>query len=291
MSSVAVTACGQGLSLDQRLSVSNALKVLKLHERIPTIAYWGKITGKERDYFIAQSTTISTKIAKQHFFSSDNGLTFAKLPDLDAFIIERAPLIKGRFTGNPSARLRDPRRQPDPEDADAVAAWEAEEDEEDEEEYEDEDGERHVPDRRLTEIERLAYVVARIEHDTCVTPLGAYVMTATGDIARNHAFPGLDHAEAAKLASYGLFRAPELERTLATINRMGVANCPTFLDGLAEQTPAGVWSLVANKAGDAVSLRSLAWPGYEYKITVGEGAGAGAYCGTGEANEDLAFML
>jgi hypothetical protein len=288
MSSVAVTACGQGLSLNQRLAVSNAIKNLKLNEQLQDISFWGKIAGKERDYLIAQSVAVSTKIAKQHFFSHDDGLTFAKLPDLDAFIIEQAPLHKGRFTGNPSLKLRDPTKTSNPDDPDF------EEDEEEEEYYEDEDGERRVPDRRLTEMERLAFAVNRIEHDTCVTPLGAWVMTATGAISKNFAFSGLDHAAAAKLASYGLFRAPALERTLATIHKMGVANCPDFLDSLAEQKPEGAWALVPTAAGDAVALRSLAWPGFEFKLTVGEPIGQGwsrAYFGTGEPNEDLAFML
>ena len=96
------TACGQGLSLNQRVSVDNALTKIKLHERLQDVAYWGKIIGKERDYIIAQAVKYSTKVEKLRYFSQVNSVTFANLPDLDSFILERAPLHHVRFTGNPS---------------------------------------------------------------------------------------------------------------------------------------------------------------------------------------------
>lgn len=44
--------------------------------------------------------------------------------------------------------------------------------------------------RKLTELERLAETVQRIDRATCVVPKGAFYLTATGDIVRNDSFKG-----------------------------------------------------------------------------------------------------
>ena len=281
--SVDAVACSQGLNISQRLAIGNALNKLKLDEGIASVYFWGKVQGKERDYFIAQSVKTGTKIEKSRFYSHNNGVTFAKLPELDAFIIENAGAHRGRFAGNPSLKLRDPRK---------VLPEGEEEFDDEEEEYADEDGDdRKAPERKLTEVERLAFVVDQIEAACCVVPKGAWVMTATGDIKRNAAFAGLSLADAGKLESFGLFRPPQRERTLAQIHRAGVANNPDFLDVLSAEQPAGGWALQVAASGAQVVLRSLVWPGFQFTAAVGEGGSSGAYFGTGEPNADLAFML
>ncbi len=207
---VDVIACCQGLNVNQRLSIGAALNKLRLDEKLASVSFWGKIQGKERDYFIAQSIKTGTKIEKNRFFSQDNGVTFAKLPELDAFIIETAPRHRGRFSGNPSLRLREPK----------VGGGESEEDfeEEEEEDYDENDGEdRKVADRKLTEVERLAFVVDQIETACCVVPKGSWFITATGDIKENVAFTGLSFDDAKKLDNFVLFRPPQKERTLAKV--------------------------------------------------------------------------
>lgn len=189
---VDVTACGQGLNISQRLAVANALNKLRLNEKLTNVSFWGKIQARERDYFIAQSVTADSKITKTRYFSHDNGVSFAKLPELDSFIIANAPLHQGRFSGNPSLKLRDPRKNQD------------EEDEEEEEEY-DEDEEGKTRERKLTEIERLAYVIDQVETACCVVPRGSWYMSATGDIRQNVAFNGMFNSSLTRIA---IIRSP-----------------------------------------------------------------------------------
>lgn len=164
---------------------------------------------------------------------------------MDSFILEKAPLHSGLFVGNPSQKLRDPTKIVDPdayevqrhnlsalslvyvhvlENAHLACipplffALRQEEEEEDLVE-EEEDGERKVPERKLTELERLAFVVDSIENSTCVVPRGAFYITATGDISANRNFGGLSYKDAASLDNYLLFRAPQNERTLAKVPR------------------------------------------------------------------------
>jgi hypothetical protein len=202
------------------------------------------------------------------------------MPDLDSFILEKAPLHHGRFSGNPSQKLRDPRPMADDED---------------EEEYEEEDEEdSEVPiERRLTELERLAWAVDCIDNRCCITPRGSLYMDAFGNIRTNPGFAGLSIAEAADLANYQLLRAPEQERTLARIHRAGAANNVDFLDCVAEEGVQGAWALQQDRAGTTVTVRSLAWPGFEFRLHTEQGVGAWTRCyaGNGEPNRDLSFMI
>jgi len=181
---VRATACGQGLNVAQRVNIANAIDKLRLDQKLTNVYFWGKIQGKERDYFIAQAVVVDTKIQKIRFVSTDGGLTFAQMPELDEFILETAPKFSGRFTGNPSLKLK--LKKPIVEGEDGYY-----EDEEDEEYYDELADEQKVPERRLTELERLAYVVDKIETDCCVVPKGAYYITATGNIQKNIAFTGM----------------------------------------------------------------------------------------------------
>lgn len=293
---------GQGLTLAQKLAIKNALIKIKLQEKKQDIRFWGKINGTQSDYFLALSTTISDSISKQFYWSNDEGATFSQLPAPDAFVAAKAPKIRGLFSGNPGFKHKDPDAPP-PRDEDGNLIEEDEDEEEEEEEEQafdeeevDEDGnpiERPPPPRRLTELERLSFAVQQIEHDTGVVPLGSYYVTATGDILRNPAFSGLSLDDARKLSSFQLLRTPILPQTLAATRKAGVANHHGFLDtlALASGKAKHTWSVHASDDGLEVSLRSLLYPGFEYRLEAGTLNYQGGYMGTGEKNGDLLFML
>lgn len=292
---------GQGLTLAQKLAIKHALLKIKLQEKKEDIRFWGKINGTQSDYFLALSTSISDSIRKQFYWSNDEGATFSQLASPDDFVSAKAPKIRGLFTGNPALKHKDPDAPPKrDEDGNLIEEDEEEEEEEEEEAFDeeevDEDGnpiERPPPPRRLTELERLSYAVQQIEHDTGVTPLGSYYVTATGDILRNPAFSGLSLDDARKLSSYQLLRNPVLPQTLAATRKAGVANHHGFLDtlALAGGKVSHSWSLQLSDDGLEVSLRSLLYPGFEYRLEAGTLNFQGGYMGTGEKNGDLLFML
>lgn len=184
-------------------------------------------------------------------------MTFSKLPEVDDFVVAKSKIVSGLFTGNPANTYKDPNAP--------------KEEEEEEPEEEEEEGAAKVPDpskRKLNELERLSYVVEGIEADCCVAPRGAYFLTPTGSIKKNSAFEGLSSADIADVSNFLLFRDPESAKTLARIRKLGVSNNFDFLDVVGEGAPAGVWVSQLDASGAQIKLRSLVWPGYEYKIEV-----------------------
>lgn len=299
MSNLTATACGSSLSIPQRLAIRTSLLKLKLNESLPNISFWGKISGTTQDYFIATSISVGTTVNKLFYWSNDGGLTFAKLPEVDDFMRTLAPLIRGLFTGNPTLKYRDPRK-PKRLNEDGEEEEEEETDDdvtetEDDDESLDEEARaaKKAAERRLNELERLAYQVRAIDHDTAIVPKGQYYLTATGEILPNHSFKGLSVEDSRKIINYLVLRTPEESRTLAKIRSAGVSNNFDFLDTIVPHGAnlADSWSFQTDESGLHTRLRSLVWPGYEYQLEALTSESSGAYFGWGEKNGDLAFML
>jgi len=280
---------GLGLNVSQRLATRNSLMKVKLNENFDDVKFWGKIMGKQRDYLIACATSTGETISKSFYFSSDNGLTFSKLPAVDEWVAERCIKTRGMFTGNPAQVLKDPLKIPKAGD---------EGDEEEEEPAEDEgdegdkkDAEADPSKRKLNELERLAFTVESIDKDTSIVPRGAYFLTPTGDISSNSSFKGLSQAEATQLGSYLLYRDPQCNATLARIRKLGVSNNFDFLDTIQQDKPKGIWACQSDESGSTVTLRSLVWTGFEFIMDLTSQSYGGCYYGYGCKNDDVLFMI
>jgi hypothetical protein len=250
---------GNRLNVEQRVAVKTALAKLSINERLTDARFWGKIFGSQNDYLIAVSIATGDAVTKSFYFSNDDGRSFAKLPAADEWARNASQGTRGTFTGNMSFVHQ----------ADAGA---------------------DAGERELTELERLAAVVAQIEEDTCVVPVGALFLSPSGAIQNNDAFTGLGGA-ADTLASYSLLREPQHDRTLACIRKGGATNNVDFLDRIEDDQPTGTWQLQVSDGADVVRLRNLLWPGFEARGEAGSAAFARAYYGYGERNDDLMFML
>jgi len=292
---------GSCLSVAERLATQAALTKLKLNEQYDQIEFWGKIYGIQRDYLVAAAVVTTNKIVKKFYFSVDGGVSYAKLPAVDEWIVNKSVTVRGQLMGDPAQRYgttgiltedeeadlqeQEEQAKQDFEDAQEQAA-------EDDEEEEEKERPQYVPDaslRRLTEIERLACMVESIDRDTCLVPLSSHYLTPTGDIVQDHKFKGLSASDAKSLANYQLYRDPTDIHTLARVRRMGAANIHDFLDSLNGKS--GEWVVHTDDSGLLVSLRSLVWLGYEYKIQAHSSKYDGAYFGLGEKNVDLPFMV
>jgi len=276
---------GPTLYTAQRLAVTNALTKLKVNEKLPHIAFWGKITGVNADYLVAVSIASHSTITKRYYFSSDGGVTFARLPAADDWVREKIRTVFSKipallFTGLPAHEYRDP-NQPveEPEDKDV-----------DEPEQK---GPKPVDPnkRKMTELERLSHTVEAIERATCVAPRGVAYLTPTGDIETNQQFKGLSAFDSKRLESYSLYRASEHAATLARIRAQGLQNCLDFLDRVSDDADKGVWCIQQDDSGQKVTLRHLEWPGFEFCHCTATGAFHRAYVGSGEKNLDVNFML
>jgi len=95
---------GFGLNSSQQLVVKNSLKKIKLNEKLSNdIHLWGKIFGRDRDYFIACSNGINTTdnhIMKKFFFSIDGGVNFGSVPVVDEWIHEKNKELSNAANNN-----------------------------------------------------------------------------------------------------------------------------------------------------------------------------------------------
>jgi len=151
----------------------------------------------------------------------------------------------------------------------------------------------------FSELDRLAYIVRRIEKDTHVVPLGSFKLTPIQEIRKNEQFKGpytkynnvgLAKENLDKLGMYQHFRQVEtIEKKEMLERNEGVLQTDVF-DSLALDKPQGGWA-VQVKSGCLATVRSILWPGYVSYHLGHTGEYWGVYIGDGAMNKDLPFML
>ena len=142
---------------------------------------------------------------------------------------------------------------------------------------------------RISELQRLAFVVRQMDHETALVPKGAFEVTDSRNVISSGNFRGLSFNESRSLSNYRHLRpASEPERLRAQDEAVHMTE---FLDGPEEDTPSGCWVMREDAVSGAVSWRSLLWPGYAAFHIPNTFHYGGAYIGNGVRNSDLAFML
>ena len=275
---------GRCLDLRESTTLTCGLGLIQQRDNLE-LSLWGKIYGVKTDYIIVRAINLDPELTREYYYSIDNGKTLHRLPLLDAWAKERAPLIEGYFTGKPNTRSRDPRI---PLTEDEKEALDAADDDDVEEEEEPEPG---AP-RQLLEIERLAYRVQQIDENTCVVPKGAYVLDAlTLDrVTTNTSFQGLN-LNSVSLNDFCYLRTPQKDETRRALARSSLEDRTDALDTLAEGNFRGLWGIVKSRDGDVVTLRSLLHPGYEFRHELGTQKYHGAYFGYAQVQLGVAHML
>ena len=223
-------------------------------------------------------------------------MTFARFPVLDDFVTRVAPLIPGLFTGNPALKSRDPSIPlPLNEDGQPLDDDEATPDDADAEANDPDTPPRPPPARKLSEEERLAWVVQAIDADCALAPVGHAFLTPTGAVQVDPAFRGLALPHLPLLSSWVHWRAPETVEAKARARKAQLSNCYDWLDTVVGEwggEGGEEWAVQVEAGGLSVSLRSLKWMGWEVRAEAGgRAAWSQAYFGWGEANTDLPFML
>lgn len=159
------------------------------------------------------------------------------------------------------------------------------------------DLEAEIPDlptegvaKDFTELDRLSFVVNKIEHDTHIVPQGAYKLTPIHEIRQNDTFQGLTKEEMDKIEMYQHFREPETSEKKEQLERNeGILQTDIF-DSITTDKPKSAWSLRI-KEGYIVVIRSLFWPGYSFYHVGTTPEFWGVYFGDGIMNKDLPFMI
>ncbi|KAH8045834.1 hypothetical protein JL722_13990 [Aureococcus anophagefferens] len=249
---------GSGLSISERAGLDIAMLQVRQSENLPlgSLSFWGRIKGKNDDYLVAVALTPSYPFPSKKFYYTTTAKSekMSQMPDLsEEYAAHAATLVSKPFAGEPSM----PYPIPPKEGEEEVVA----------EPVLDENGEEIQPE------------VFREEHKL------AY------HVIKNPAYEGLAYEAAGQLRSYFHFRAPKSERAQKALEKPGVVRSGDFLDPIADDVPAGTFSLYYDPSNTMAIIRSFYWPGAYFYHQIGTGNYGSVYMGDGLPNTDIQFML
>lgn len=261
--------------------------MLKLKElqSLDEVLFWGRIDGNftflikgiTKDYYIALGLRFKghKDFPQKIFYWASSSFVFAPLPAVRNEFSSIAKKMTTFFTGEHEKILQAvPHQQEEPIDLDSQSI------------------ELPAGDiaKDFTELDRLSFVVHKIERDCHIVPQGAYKLTPIHEIRQNDIFQGLTKEELDKIDMYQHFRVPETSEKKELLERNeGILQTDIF-DSIATDKPKGAWSLRI-KEGYISVIRSLLWPGYSFYHIATTTEFWGIYFGDGIMNKDLPFML
>ncbi|XP_021248390.1 radial spoke head protein 9 homolog isoform X2 [Numida meleagris] len=252
-----------GLSLEKQAALGASLLLLKRDYRFERVWFWGCIQGVRDTYYIAQGLGPDLAAPRSCLYSL-NCVEWSLLPPATEEMVERAERLKGHFQGDPSFEY----------------------------EYGEvnrEDDERSLDDGKeltIKEENRLVATIEQIDRAVGIIPRRAFMKTPLGSVIENRNFE-----EAKKLSSYFHFTEPVNLKNKTLLEKADLDPSTDFMDSLEHDVPQGSWTVQLEKGCTVVVLRSLLWLGLTfYHVPMTKQYGY-IYCGTGEKNLDLPFML
>lgn len=150
---------------------------------------------------------------------------------------------------------------------------------------------KDIPAKGLTELDRLAFTVRKVDSQCTIVPVGSFKRTPLGEVQKNEAFRGLKHGDAGKLESYMHFRVPHQADKKAQSARKDDVFVADFLDNAACVKNKGGWTVGRDVSQNVAIMRSRLWPGFVSYHRANSGVHGCFYLGNGIKNADLAFML
>lgn len=148
-----------------------------------------------------------------------------------------------------------------------------------------------MPQRDLTELDRLTTVVCAIENDCQICPVGSFKMTPDHEVRRNEAFRGLNCDDSGKLENYLHFRNVQTQEKRAALDEPTAPFNPQFLEAASDDQPKGCWTLQRDERQETTVVRSLMWPGYSFYHKSGTRNFGAIYIGDGLKNLELHFIV
>ncbi|VWU52458.1 conserved protein, unknown function [Hepatocystis sp. ex Piliocolobus tephrosceles] len=141
----------------------------------------------------------------------------------------------------------------------------------------------------ITEIERLSYVIRKIDKDAFIVPYNSIKITNNLEMQFD-IFNGLNIIEALKLTSWVHFRYPK-NLTYEKIKNYDTFFLNNFLDCIKSDIPTNIWNIKINKELTKISISNYLYPGYVFYHTLNTPFYASIYIGNGISNYDLPFLL
>ncbi|GAB68994.1 hypothetical protein PCYB_144220 [Plasmodium cynomolgi strain B] len=111
----------------------------------------------------------------------------------------------------------------------------------------------------ITELERLSYVVRKIDEEAFIVPYNSVKITNNLEMKFAN-FSGLNMIEALKLTSWVHFRYPK-NLTYDKIKSYNTFFLNNFLDSIKSDVPASMWNVKVNKQLSKISIMNCLYPG------------------------------
>lgn len=313
---------GKTLSVSEATAIQASLTVLSAKTK-SKVRFWGKISGFQGEYHVAEVLSDGTFGARNGYYSVDGGVNWVLLPTLSQDQVEFCDQLRGRFIGQPDYLYKirrdvppEPEVQPELPNEDDKGEEEEEQEAEDAAEEkeegdevqletvaEDEAGEEDKAPKKqkpkfqvisMLETCRVAHFVATHNESCLLVPRGSHVLKLPArNMVPNRTFAGLTVDDAQKLSSYVHIRPQALDDVSANKLTYGPTFHTTtdFLPPITEDRPEGVWSLQYDATVGAVTLENLLFEGSVFFHKLGSPDFGQVYIGTGERNLDLCFVL
>ncbi|ANQ10934.1 Uncharacterized protein PCOAH_00055370 [Plasmodium coatneyi] len=141
----------------------------------------------------------------------------------------------------------------------------------------------------ITELERLSYVVRKIDEEAFIVPYNSVKITNNLEMKFAN-FTGFNMIEALKLTSWVHFRYPK-NLTYDKIKSYNSFFLNNFLDSIKSDIPASMWNVKVNNQLSKISIMNCLYPGYVFYHLLNTPFYASVYIGNGIPNYDLPFLL
>lgn len=150
------------------------------------------------------------------------------------------------------------------------------------------EGAEEAPEeKKRTELDRLACTISAIDFECAMLPMGKVISKPGGNIVDSPTYRGLDYSKTITPKSYVFVNKPKVVPATAD----AVTASTDFLTSCADVVPAGAIVAKFDESTNAVTMRSLLYPGFFAYSFVGAPMAGYCYFGDGMKNADIALML
>lgn len=261
---------GHILSTEEGLILYNSLLLLQNENHFRKIYFWGRISGVEKDYYIAYGYTKDALLGRVFYYSM-NCRDWGLLPQPTKRGKLLVPLCSTKFAGDP-AHVTEIFIEKD--ETSLGMKFTA----------------PHI--ETLKEEDRLSATIYYINEEAIVLPRGSLFKRPDGVVVENLSFEGLDRMEAQEIKCFLHYRLPRQKWNTNLLIRNDYNYAMDFLDPLDVDVPAeACWSLQITEGGIYVLLKSLYWPGCICFHQIGTPSYGFVYFGHGKKTLDVPFMM
>jgi len=262
-----LASSGVTLALPHSAGMQSSLPILKKNYKFTNVFFWGKLLGLKGDYLIAKG--IEESYSTNKFFYCTDGVSWSQLPVVTEEMMANVAKVTTHgllLSGDISTSLQIP--------ADPLPEGE-------------EPPEEEPEPKLVTEIDRLAVIVATIDTECAMCPAGALLKKADHTVVDSPTYNGLSYGKALSSASYVFMNQPKAVSVLTD----ALAASSDFLKSCSDIVPSGALTCKFDEVMNTVTWRSLLYPGFMAYAAVGSSSFGYCYFGDGIKNTDIAFML